>query len=62
MINNIITIISTAIFTITGTILLFLIFRAIVLWYWKIDTIVSLLQDISDSLSNTGEKTEQKQA
>lgn len=42
-------------------IVIFLVCRALVLWYWKIGTIMSLLQDISDSLSNTVQKTEQKQ-
>jgi len=31
-------------------ILLFLIFRAYVLWYWKINEIVKLLKEISDNL------------
>lgn len=43
-------------------IVIFLVCRVLVLWYWKIDTIVSLLQDISGNLSNIVQKTEQKQA
>jgi len=31
-------------------IVLFFVFRAVVLWYWKIDRIVKLLEDIKDSL------------
>ena len=32
-------------------ILLFLIFRALVLWYWKVNKIVSLLEDIKKNTS-----------
>jgi len=35
---------------------LFLLFRAIVLWYWKVNTIVSLLTQIRDTLQ--GKRTE----
>ncbi len=35
----------------------FLICRAIVLWYWKIDQIVTLLQKIESHLSNDKKTT-----
>lgn len=40
---------------------IFLLCRALVLWYWKVNTIVSLLQEIADRLSNRIPKEEQSQ-
>lgn len=40
-------------------IVLFLIFRAYVLWYWKVDEIVKLLKEISNNLKK-GSKGEKK--
>jgi len=33
-------------------VVVFLIFRALVLWYWKIDKIVKLLEEIIDNLKS----------
>jgi len=51
----------TILISIVIAVVIFLVCRAIVLWYWKIDTIVSLLQEIADSLSNKIQREEQKQ-
>jgi len=51
----------TILISIVIAIVIFLVCRAIVLWYWHIDTIVSLLQEIADSLSNKIQREEQKQ-
>ncbi|XOB40799.1 MAG: hypothetical protein ACKKMW_01910 [Candidatus Nealsonbacteria bacterium] len=40
-------------------IVLFLIFRAYVLWYWKVDEIIKLLKEISNNLK--GESKEKKE-
>jgi len=37
---------------------LFLLFRIIVLWYWKIDKIVELLQKIADNTEKDKDKKE----
>jgi len=37
---------------------LFLIFRAIVLWYWKISEIVKLLKEIADNLKKKSKEEE----
>jgi len=53
--------ISTGVIIGATAVLLFLACRALVLWYWNINTIVSLLQEIADRLSNRIPKEEQKQ-
>jgi len=53
--------IPTILISIVITVLIFLACRVIVLWYWKIDKIVSLLKEIADSLSNKKQKEEEKQ-
>lgn len=40
------------IIVITVTVAIFLIFRAVVLWYWKINRIVVLLEDIESHLNH----------
>ena len=40
----------SAFLVVLGTILVFLIFRALVLWYWRLDRIVELLENIDDKL------------
>lgn len=40
------------------TLVLFLVFRAVALWYWKVDKIVKLLKEISDNLKK--ERTEEE--
>ena len=46
------------IITIVVTIVIFLIFRALVLWYWKINKIVGYLKEISDNIKLLkGDKT-----
>jgi hypothetical protein len=37
---------------------LFLIFRAIVLWYWGISKIIRLLEEIADNLKNKSKEEE----
>jgi len=37
---------------IIGTVGLILIFRFVVLWYWKINKVVSLLESIDNNLKN----------
>ena len=39
-------------------IVLFLIFRAIVLWYWGINKIISLLEEIADNLKKKSKEEE----
>ncbi len=51
--------IPTILIYIVITVLIFLVCRVIVLWYWKIDKIVSLLKEIADSLSNKKQKEEE---
>jgi hypothetical protein len=36
----------------------FLIFRALVLWYWKIDKIIKLLEEIVNNLKNKPKEEE----
>jgi hypothetical protein len=46
--------------TVPGIILLFLLFRGVMLWYWKVNRIVSLLEDIKKNTSpekSEGQKT-----
>jgi hypothetical protein len=39
------------IISIAVVVILFLIFRAFVLWYWRVTETIELLQDISDKLT-----------
>lgn len=40
------------------TVVIFLIFRALVLWYWKIDKIVKLLEEIVSHLKSKPKEEE----
>jgi len=44
------------------TIAIFLIFRALVLWYWKIDKIVKLLEEIVSHLKSKQKEEENNQS
>ena len=46
-----------AIATAFGLVLLFLVFRNVLLWYYKIDKIVDLLEDIKYALTSSKPKT-----
>lgn len=37
---------------------LFLVFRTVTLWYWKIDKIVKLLKEIADNLKKRSKEEE----
>ena len=40
-----------------GLVVIFLICREIVLWYWKVNRIVALLEEISDQLEDVLKKS-----
>jgi hypothetical protein len=42
------------------TLVAFLIFRSLVMWYWRIDRIVALLENIDDTLNTLVETMDSK--
>lgn len=50
--------ISNFLIGIVVVIVLFLIFRAIILWYWKINKIVKLLEEIANNLKKKSKEEE----
>jgi len=54
--NDVGSVIALLVLFVAAWVIIFLIFRAIVLWYWRVNRIVELLESIEEKLGDRGRR------